>query len=291
MDCSDCFFLGNKNEQSNEDTTEINYSMKSENWHEDFMQYADLHSKTEGKSQIIALIDSGISEFQENKVDKNYNMISSEDVYDENGHGTMMCSLIIGGEGLQGISPQTKIYSYKVVDKSGKVTPEILADAIDKAVKDNVTIINISLGSYFDNKRIKESVKGAIESGIIVVASSGDYETEDMLYPAKYNNCISVGAIDENIHVWKKTNAKDQCDILAPGVDINTILNTGELEKTNGTSQSTALISGYIALIKDYARMCDIDIKTSQIKKILIDINNKKISYLEGLNRIEEYTN
>lgn len=244
------------------------------------MEYVSLHSKAEGKSQIIALIDSGISEFQKNKIDKSYNMISNEDIFDKNGHGTMMCSLILGGNGLQGIAPQTKIYSYKVVDEQGKVSPEILADAIDKAVKDNVTIINISLGSYFNNKKIKKSVKSAIKSGIIVVASSGDYETKDMLYPAKYKKCISVGALDKKLRVWKGTNAKGQCDILAPGVDINTILNTGELAATTGTSQSTALVSGYIALIKDYAITCDVDINASQIKKILIDINNKKISYL-----------
>lgn len=253
------------------------------------MEYEILHRKTKGKSQIIALIDSGISVFQKTKVDVSYNMVNNLNSFDENGHGTMMCSLILGTDNLLGISPQAKVYSYKVVDESGKVEPEILSEAIDKAIQDDVTIINISLGSYFDNEKIKKSINNAIKSGIIVVASSGDYETEDMLYPAKYEGCISVGAIDNKLNVWEGTNAIEQCDILAPGVNVNTMLDTGDLAPTTGTSQSTALISGYIALIKDYGLNCGIDLNVEQVKEILKYINDNKMTYSEGLNAVKEY--
>lgn len=112
----------------------------------------------------------------------------------------MMYTLILGDTGVSSISPNVQLYSYKVVDSSGKVEPKILAKAIDKAVNDNVTIINISLGSYFDNKEIQTAIKNASEAGIIIVASLGDYETEiHSLYPARYNECISVGAIDKKL--------------------------------------------------------------------------------------------
>lgn len=272
-----------------ETTSENSYVRKSKNWHEDYMEYETLHRKTKGKSQVIALIDSGISDFQKPKVDVSYNVANNSNDLDENGHGTMMCSLILGADNLLGIAPKAKVYSYKVVDETGKVEPEILSAAIDNAIKDDVTIINISLGSYFDNEKIKKSINNAIKSGIIVVASSGDYETDDMLYPAKYEDCISVGAIDNKLDVWEGTNAINQCDILAPGVNVYTMLNTGDLAPTTGTSQSTALISGYIALIKDYGINCGIDLNVKDVKEILKNINDNKMTYSEGLNSVKEY--
>lgn len=281
------FFLTKKNENVEETSYNVSEFQKKSNWYEEYMQYKNLHEKTEGKSQIIALIDSGVSNFQKSQVERNYNMLSNVDTFDENGHGTMMCSLILGGDQLLGIAPKSKIYSYKVVDESGKVAPQILAKAIDKAVQDKVTIINISLGSYFNNKKVKKAINNAANLGITIVASSGDYNTEDMLYPAKYKCCISVGAMDKKMNVWENTNAKDKCDILAPGVNVKTILNTRELVTTSGTSQATALISGYVALIKDYAIIKGINVTNEQIKELIQKINNKKITYLEGLEELK----
>lgn len=273
MDFSNYFFLRPNKGNVEEITSENSYTRKSKNWHEEYMEYETLHRKTKGKSQVIALIDSGISNFQKSKVATSYCVANDSNDLDENGHGTMMCSLILGADNLPGIAPQAKVYSYKVVDKSGKVEPEILSKAIDKAIKDDVTIINISLGSYFNNEKIKKSIKNAIKSGIIVVASSGDYETDDMMYPAKYEDCISVGAIDNKLDAWEGTNAIDQCDILAPGVNVYTMLDTGDLAETTGTSQSTALISGYVALIKDYGINCGVDLNVKDVKEILKNIN------------------
>lgn len=133
LDFSNYFFLIPNKNQVEEVTSESNYVRKSNNWHEEHMEYEILHRKTKGKSQIIALIDSGISVFQKTKVDVSYNMVNNLNSFDENGHGTMMCSLILGTDNLLGIAPQAKVYSYKVVDESGKVEPEILSEAIDVA--------------------------------------------------------------------------------------------------------------------------------------------------------------
>ena len=128
------------------------------------------------------------------KVKKYFDLTDEKNGIDNNGHGTMMCSLILGNKGLLGIAPEVQLYSYKVVDSSGKVKPQVLARAINRTINDKVNIINISLGSYFEN-------------------------------------------------------AEKDCDILAPGVDINTTLNTGEMSIAMGTSQATALISAKVAML------------------------------------------
>ena len=67
----------------------------------------------------------------------------------------MMCSILLGfGDYLYGIVSKTNVYSYNIVDKNGKTDPDIMAKAIIDAVNDNVDLINISLGSYFDNRQV-----------------------------------------------------------------------------------------------------------------------------------------
>ncbi|MDE6231899.1 MAG: S8 family serine peptidase [Lachnospiraceae bacterium] len=148
------------------------------------MNYDVLHNYSTGETQTIAFIDSGISDFQLSRINKNCSFVKDVSEYDTNGHGTMMCSIILGYDDIVGIAPHVKLNSYKVVGSSGKIEPEILSEAIHMAVQDNVTIINISLGSYFDNEFVKDAIIKAYDSGITVVASTGDYETGDMLFPA-----------------------------------------------------------------------------------------------------------
>lgn len=259
-----------------------------EAWHIEYMQYDELHKYSVGGSQTIALIDSGISEVQaKDKRVLAVNHLQGGSDYDDNGHGTMMCSLIHGCKYFEGISPQSTIISYKIVGEDGIVDGKLLASAIRQASK-HADIINISMGSYHNDPTVEEAVKEAIGEGIIIVASSGDYEGDDMLYPAGYEDVIAVGAIKENLKAWEDTNAISQCDILAPGknVLVQDISNSPQI--TNGTSQATALISGYIALIKDYAEENGVKIDCEGIKKILTEVNSGEKNYLEALRSIGE---
>lgn len=226
------------------------------------MEYEKLHQYSTGENIVIALIDSGISEFQVENINKNIEKTTSNSMYDINGHGTMMCSILSGyNNEIEGIAPNAKINSYKVVGKDGAIKGDNLANAIIEAHKDNVDIINISLGSFHSNKKVKKAIDDAINDGIIVIASSGDYEAKDMLFPANQENVISVGAIDKNQDIWQNSNAYESCDILAPGVDILVIDNNQKIFSSTGTSQATALISGYVSLILSYAKEkeCNID--------------------------------
>lgn len=74
-------------------------------------------------------------------------------------------------------------------------------------------------------------------------------------------------------------------------MDINTLLNTGELANTTGTSQATALISGYIALLKEQALDNGYDLDQKTIKDILHKIKENKLSYSEGMNMIIDTVN
>lgn len=134
------------------------------------MQFDLLHDYSKGEDVTIALIDSGISEFQKEDVKKNVILAEDSTEYDSNGHGTMMMSLLCGYKNsVPGIAQNATVYSYKVVGKSGKIHGDVLADAINMAHTDCVDIINISLGSYLENDEVLAALKTAWQDGIIRV--------------------------------------------------------------------------------------------------------------------------
>lgn len=246
-----------------------------ESWEQETMNYAEIHKVTKGKKQVIALIDSGIVKDQLTTDIQNINYVKNESEFDMNGHGTMMLSLIKGTENNPGICPSCSILSIKVMNKEESIEPETLADAIDMSIQAKANVINFSLGSYFENNLVKESIQRAIDQGIVVVASSGDYGTPDMMFPANMENVISVGAIDRNGKIWIDSNAENKVDINAPGVDVTAIDLSGKEFVSSGTSQATALISGYVALMKEH----DPNITLDEIKKQLQNINQETVKY------------
>ena len=248
------------------------------------MDYNKLHQYSTGEDIVIALIDSGISEFQVEQINKNVEKSTDESIYDINGHGTMMCSILLGyNNEIVGIAPNAKINSYKVVGEDGTINGDNLANAIIEANNDNVDIINISLGNFHSNKKVKKAIDAATDDGIIVIASSGDYEAEDMLFPANQENVISVGAIDKNKNIWQNTNDYESCDILAPGVDILVINNNQKIFSSTGTSQATAIISGYVSLILSYAKKNECNIDYNYILEKIHKISNGKSTYLNEI--------
>ena len=76
----------------------------------------------------------------------------------------------------------------------------------------------------------------------------------DILYPAKYNNTISIGAIDRNLNRTNFTCSGPSLDFLAPGHDIMSILPYNRYALMSGTSMSNPFASGVAALYISYYR-------------------------------------
>ncbi|MBU3182883.1 S8 family peptidase [Clostridium psychrophilum] len=260
---------------------------KDKGWAIDYMNYKSIHKLSKGKSQKIALIDTGISKFQINNDEKSIALVGNE--YDNNGHGTILYSIIKGygyGNEIEGIAPNTEIFSIKVMDIDNPIKSSIIAQAINKAIDAKCTIINISIGGYKYNDGISKAIDKAMAKGITVISSSGDYKTVEMLFPANKKGVISVGASSSNFKTWDFTNAPDKCTIIAPGDEIKGIDNTKKIDSTSGTSQATAIISGYVALLKDYAYQNNVKLTNEKIISLLKSINNKTYNYVELFNQL-----
>lgn len=254
-------------------------------WNVDYMKYSKLHSISKGEGQKIALIDTGISEFQ--KVNKNINLTNSNNIYDVNGHGTGMYSLIKGYENeITGIAPESDIIAIKVMEDDESIRPEILEKAIKIAIEEDVDIINLSLGSTKYSSKISELINEANQKNIIVVSSAGDYEQSFLLYPAELKNVISVGGIAANGRPLDQMNAPEKTVINAPGDDIKVVNHKKEVFYTSGTSQATAIISGYTALVRDTKNKNEINVE--EMKELLGKIKDERQTYVKMLKMVKK---
>jgi subtilisin family serine protease len=97
-----------------------------------------------------------------------------------------------------GIAPQAKLYALKVFGCEGPT--DLVQDAIERATRAGVDVINMSLGVDFGNPGSIDSiaVNAAAEAGIVVVMSSGNAGQSAYITgsPGAAQRGISVGAVD-----------------------------------------------------------------------------------------------
>ena len=208
---------------------------------------------------------------------------------DINGHGSIMYYILKGSKNnFLGISPDVSIISIKILDVEESITPEKVLEAINLAIDKNATVINLSIGSFKNNEVIKNAIDNAVELGITVVASSGDYSNGVTMFPANLDNVISVGALDERGEVLELTSGAELTTLNAPGTNITSLNNDGDVMYSSGTSQASVLVAGYIALLKDYAQQNSIILSNAEIRSFLEQIKSGEIHYNDVFDLIKE---
>lgn len=192
---------------------------------------------------------------------KNFTDEGTEDDFkDENGHGTNVCSIACGcpdgvNPGIYGVAPNAKFMMGKVLKKDGNGEIGWINKGLKWLIDENVDIINMSLGSPDYSKELEDLVQLAIDKDIlccVACGNEGDFNanTNEVSYPAYFNNSISVGAIDLNDGITNFSNSNDEIDCVAPGFNIVGAYLNNKFATTSGSSQSTPHVSGFLALLK-----------------------------------------
>jgi len=266
-------------------------SINNEEYYFKQMDLEHLWEYSKGESQTIAFIDTGISneakEIYNDRIIDTYNSINNnDDVIDNHGHGTQMVSIVSGNgeKGVWGIAPKSKIMIIKAIGDEGSENPDSIIKAIDYAISKEVDIINMSFGSFVTNPDIQKKIEVAIKNNITVVASTGDYGNKDTLFPANMKGVVSVQAKNKRGTVWEHSNTSENDIVAFPGVDISCLTLDNEKVKMNGTSQATAIASGYIALLRDYYKKNDINFDN---EKIIKDLKSLKSTQKQNVNYLE----
>ncbi|MFK0290888.1 S8 family peptidase [Streptomyces sp. NPDC090442] len=182
-------------------------------------------------------------------------------------HGTAMASIIAGhghgaggADGVKGLAPDAKILPVAVPgtshDQSGAVQDMHLAQALRYAVDQGAKVVNMSFGTgeVSISPEEQQAVDYARKHDVLLVAASGNDGIGTPAVPAGAPGVLAVGAVDNNGEIWKKSNFGSHLKLTAPGVNIRSASSIvdihGKYRLADGTSDSTAYVSGAAALLR-----------------------------------------
>ena len=159
--------------------------------------------------------------------------------------------------GIAGVSWNCKIMSIRSFDSGGYGTDTDAADAIIYASDNGADVISMSWGSDSSSQYIQDAVDYAYETGVVLVAAAGNYDTDEEHYPAAYENVIAVAATDENdrrafFGCWGScyySNYGEWIGVSAPGRNIVSMALNNDYATYSGTSMACPHVAGLAALI------------------------------------------
>lgn len=216
-----------------------------------------------GRGVKIAVLDSGI-DINHPALRANIKEVANftdgtinSDVRDEEGHGTMVAGVIAArSSSIVGIAPESELYIGKVIRQNTGGTAGNLKAGIEWARQKGVDIINISLGARRDVEVIHQEIRAARadrNKDIFVICAAGNDGTSTGLdYPARYDECIAVGAVTRNRNRWELSSTGHELDIVAVGHQVRSTFPrdkdpSGESVRS-GTSLAAPFVTGVLAL-------------------------------------------
>ncbi|MDR4434367.1 serine protease Isp [Bacillus tequilensis] len=222
-----------------------------------------------GKNVKIAVLDTGCDTSHpdlKNQIIGGKNFTDDDGgkddvISDYNGHGTHVAGTIAANDsngGIAGVAPEASLLIVKVLGgENGSGQYEWIINGINYAVEQKADIISMSLGGPSDVPELKEAVQNAVKNGVLVVCAAGnegdgDERTEELSYPAAYNEVIAVGSVSVARKLSEFSNANKEIDLVAPGENILSTLPNKKYGKLTGTSMAAPHVSGALALIKSY---------------------------------------
>lgn len=207
---------------------------------------------------IIAVLDTGV---QTNHPDLAGRFVDGANIVDPSklpeddvGHGTHVTG-IIGAtvnntEGVAGVSWFNKIMPIKVLDSSGAGSTYSVAQGIIWAVDHGAKVINMSLGNYANAEFLHDAVKYAYDRDVVLVAASGNDNTDRPGYPAAYQEVFAVAATNSGKQRASFSNYGDYIDVAAPGESIASTYPDNQYAALSGTSMSTPHVAALAGLIR-----------------------------------------
>ena len=245
---------------------------------------------SEGRGVVVAVIDTGCDLEHidiKNNLLKGINIIdNSKDPQDDNGHGSHVCGMIAAennGLGMVGVSPKVKILPIKALDSKGNGSLRNVIEGIIWAADAGADFITMSLGASNSNDQLEKAIQYASLKGSVVFAAAGNSgENTEILYPARYKNVISIGAIDENLSRTSFTCSGEDLDFLSPGHNIFSIAPNSGYAIMSGTSMSNPFAVGCAALLLSHNRQHKkFSLRSAQdyidvLSKVCIDISEER---------------
>lgn len=246
---------------------------------------------------IVAVVDTGVDlkhpDLKGRLLD-GYNVIAPDEApNDDVGHGTHVAGIISAnvnnGEGIAGMMWGGKILPVKALDKSGSGTTYSVAQGIIWATDHGAKVINMSLGNYADAEFLHEAIKYAYDHDVVLIAATGNDNTERPGYPAAYPEVLSVSATDANMQRASFSNYGDYIEVMAPGESIASTYPDNEYAALSGTSMASPHVAALAALV----RSINPELKNTEVMDIIrqnvIDLGDPGRDKYFGYGQIDVY--
>jgi hypothetical protein len=234
-----------------------------------------------GTGQTVCVIDSGVDFTHPDLADKgvfgqcNLDCTATRDcpldcnTGDVLGHGTWVAGMVAASGGIEGVGKGADLIGVRVFEQGqGQAQLTVIERAISKCVEladeYDISAISISLGTeqnfanFCDGARpdISDAINNAVDNNIAVVASTGnDGDRNAIELPACMGNAIPVAATNKDDSVWGGSNFNDMVKLFAPGGDVRSTRRGGGYISDSGTSASTPVVAGSIAIINQYLEL------------------------------------
>ncbi|WP_246281944.1 S8 family serine peptidase [Fodinicola acaciae] len=233
-------------------------------WHIGALRISQAQQISRGDGVIVAVLDTGtdrttptlrghLLQGTEFGVPASPDGLTDSDT--TKGHGTAMAGIIAGQGGGQndmlGIAPGAKILPVAVK------SDDDIANGLRWSVDHGAKVVNLSVAApETPPPALVDAVRYAQQHDAVVVAGAGNVEQTGQAVgsPANIPGVVAVSATDKSASFWSGSSRGPQVAIAAPGYRIiapvpRAASDNGYLV-SDGTSNSTAIVSGVAALIR-----------------------------------------
>ena len=203
-----------------------------------------------GRGIIFAVIDTGVNAVGNIPGDA-VTKVSPYEHWDEQGHGTMVGSVLLDW------CPEAKILSYNIFYRQASIAAltAALRNVYHQAMMDkaNRYIVNVSAaGSSLasDIDQLEDAIIACNNAGVpVVVAAGNDGGNTLYIYPSHLQPPVCVAALTDAGRKASFSTWHDQMDFADIGVNVPVYGLDGKLTKASGTSFACPTVAGKLGLL------------------------------------------
>jgi thermitase len=254
---------------------------------------------TKGSEDIIvAVIDTGVDLNHDdlaNQLVKGYNAVDEQSSpMDDVGHGThvagVISAVVNNTEGVAGMSWYNKVMPIKVLDHTGSGSTYAVAQGIIWATDHGAKVINMSLGNYANAEFLHDAVKYAFDHDVVLIAATGNDNTQDPGYPAAYPEVLAVSATDWNQNRASFSNYGNYVDVMAPGENIASTYPDNQYAALSGTSMASPHAAALAAMIRSTNPLLTNTEVMQILRQTSVDLGNPGRDPYYGFGQIDVVT-